>query len=374
MNILHVYKDYCPVYGGIENHLKLLAESQAAAGHRVTVLVTRAGLGTREQNIDGVRVIKAGRLAVVASTPLSPSLPWLLWRQRPEITHLHFPYPVGEVANHWLGRSQRTVMTYHSDVVRQKAILSLYRPLMERVLTSVDRIIVATPNYLSSSAVLRRHRQKCEVIPYGIDQERFRRADPQAVHALRQQHGGSAVLLFVGVLRYYKGLQHLIQAMPGIPARLLVVGEGPMGPALREQAGRLQLEDKVVFVGRVSDQDLVNYYHAADLFVLPSSERSEAYGIVQVEAMTCGLPVICTELGTGTSYVNRHGESGLVVAPRDPAALARAINGLLADPDRRRRLARGAARRARLFTRERMVEAIQRLYEELLRGAAKGSI
>ena len=164
------------------------------------------------------------------------------------------------------------------------------------------------------------------------------------VRALHERYGEGPWLLFVGVLRYYKGLQYLLEAMPAIPARLMIVGDGPMGPDLRAQAQSLGLGDHVVFAGRVSDAELPGYYHAADIFILPASERSEAYGLVQVEAMASGLPVVCTELHTGTTFVNRHGESGLVVPPKDPAALASAIVTLLEDRALRQRLAEGRAR------------------------------
>ena len=170
----------------------------------------------------------------------------------------------------------------------------------------------------------------------------------------------------MGVLRYYKGLQYLLQAMPGIRARLLIVGDGPMGPELRVQAQSMGLGDRVVFAGRVSEEELPAYYQAADIFVLPSSERSEAYGLVQVEAMTSGLPIVCTELHTGTTFVNRHGESGLVVPPKDPAALASAIQALLDDDALCRRLGQGAQARSELFAAEDMLLTIHKLYVDPL--------
>jgi len=258
------------------------------------------------------------------------------------------------------------VLTYHSDVVRQARILRFYRPLQRRVLQAAERILVATPNYLESSPTLQPFREKCRIVPYGIDRRPFLTALPEAGQALRARYGGGPLLLFVGVLRYYKGLQYLLQAMPQVPGRLLLVGEGPMGAALRAQAQDLGLAERVVFVGRVTDEDLPAYYRAADLFILPASERSEAFGLVLVEAMTSGLPVISTELGTGTSYVNQDGASGLVVPPKDPAALARAINRLLDDASLRARLAQGALARSALFSAERMVAAIEAIYAELL--------
>ena len=365
MKILHVYKDYPPIVGGIENHLRLLAEGQAAAGHEVTVLVTNQARVTTMRTLNGVRVIRAARLACVASTPLSLALPWALSQQRPDVAHLHFPYPLGEVSQHLLGRSRHTVVTYHSDVVRQKRILRLYRPIMLRVMRSVDRIIVSTPRYLATSATLRLFRDKCRVVPYGVDRRRFLGAPSQDARALRRRYGGGPLILFVGVLRYYKGVNFLLDAMPKVPAKLLVVGEGPMGRAWRAKAKQLGLADKVIFVGRVSDDELPLYYHATDLFVLPASQRSEAFGLVQIEAMSAGIPVVSTEVGTGTSYVNRHEESGLVVPPRNPDALAEAINALLTDEALRRRLAEGALARSACFSVERMLSAIEDVYREL---------
>lgn len=370
MRILHVYKDYFPVLGGIENHVRLLAEAQAALGHDVTVLVTDPGPRTGRGELNGVRVIKAARLATAASTPLSLALPRELARCAADITHLHYPYPVGEVAYLLAGGGRRAVLSYHSDVVRQKRIMRLYAPLMGRVMRSVDRILVATPNYLESSPVLRRFRDKCCIVPYGIDRRPFLEADAGEAQALRRTLGGGPLLLFVGVLRYYKGLRYLLEAMArldaGLGARLVIVGEGPEGPALRRQADALGVAGSIHWAGRVPDDVLPLYYRAADLFVLPASERSEAFGLVQLEAMSSGLPVVCTELGTGTTYVNRHDASGWVVPPRDAEALARAITTLLRDDALRQRLAAGALARSEQFSAKAMVREVLEVYRELV--------
>lgn len=227
MNILHVYKDYYPVLGGMENHIKMLAEAQVKRGHGVTVLVTHPTSRTHVEEVNGVRVIKAGRLATVASAPITISLPFLLRKERPEVTHVHFPYPLGEVSQLFFGRSSRTVLTYHSDVVRQKTILRLYHPLLKMVLRKVDRIIATSHNYIDSSPYLRAVRSKCSVIPLGIDLAPFLASDARRAAALRGRYG-SPLLLFVGKLRYYKGLHFLLEAMTNIEAKLLVVGSGPM--------------------------------------------------------------------------------------------------------------------------------------------------
>lgn len=365
MKILHIYKDYYPVLGGIENHIKLLAEGQVRRGHDVTVLVTNTARRTLIEERNGVRIIKAGRLANVSSAPISLSFPWHLARLQPDIAHLQFPYPPGEVANWLLGRARCTVISYQSDVVRQQGWLKLYRPLMWRVLRKADRIVASSPQYIRSSPYLSLLRDKCTVIPLGIEVERFHTADQTVVTDLRRRYR-PPLLLFVGRLRYYKGLQYLIEAMRGIQARLLVVGTGPMEKEWTALVTRLGLSEQVFFLGEISDEVLPAYYHAADLFVLPASHRSEAYGLVQIEAMASGTPVICTELGTGTSYVNQNGETGLVVPPRDPVALRNAIMRLLADEALRKRMGERARARARSeFSAELMVERVLALYEEL---------
>jgi glycosyltransferase involved in cell wall biosynthesis len=366
MNVLHVYKDYAPVLGGIENHVRLLAENQAAEGNQVTVLVTSRTAHTTMEEMNGVEVIKAARLAHIASTPISVMLPWHLAHQQPHVTHLHYPYPVGEASQLFFGRSDRLILSYHANIVRQASILRFYRPLLDRLLAKVDKILVASPQAMEGSPLLQPYRNKCVLVPYGIDRRPFLVRRPDEVRALHKRYGGGPWLLFVGVLRYYKGLQYLLQAMPGIRARLMIVGDGPMGPQLRVQAQSMGLGERVVFAGRVSEEELPAYYQAADIFVLPSSERSEAYGLVQVEAMTSGLPVVCTELHTGTTFVNRHGESGLVVPPKDPAALASAIQALLDDDALCRRLGQGAHARSEIFAAEDMLRTIQKLYVDPL--------
>ncbi|MDI7276287.1 MAG: glycosyltransferase [Anaerolineae bacterium] len=367
MRILHIYKDYYPVLGGIENHVRALAEAQAGRGHQVTVLVTGRGRRTERGTLKGVSLIKAGRLATVASAPLSLALPLELRRLRPDVAHVHVPYPVGEVANWLLGHARSTVLTYHSDVVRQRGWLRLYAPLLRRVLAAADRILVSSPRYLASSPFLQPVADKCRVVPYGLQVERYLTADPRRVAGLRRQLG-RPLILFVGRLRYYKGLQYLLQALASLPeAHLAVVGTGPMERRWRALAVELRLGERVCFCGEVADDDLPAYYHAADLFVLPSCERSEAFGLVQVEAMAAGLPVVCTELGTGTSFVNLHGETGLVVPPRDPGALAEACAALLADSDRRRFLGdKGRQRALAEFTLQRMVERVEAVYAEAM--------
>ena len=377
MKVLYVYKDYYPVVGGIENHIRLICRGLKAGWPDIepTVLVTNRARDTVVEEIDGVRVIKAGRLATVSSAPISLSLFAWMRRLEADIAHLHFPYPIGELAYLLAGQRRggpacpaRMVLTYHSDIVRQKYLLQVYKPFLYRLLARADRITVSSPNYIQSSTYLRPLADKCVVIPHGADLSRFAATAEVRGRAreLRQRYG-TPLILFVGLLRYYKGLSYLIQAMPQTPGRLLVVGEGPQGEEWRELTRQLRLEEKVTFLGRVSDEDLVALYHACDVFVLPAIHRSESWGAVQVEAMACGKPVVCTELGTGTSFVNLHGQTGLVVPPRDSAALAQAINTLLQDEPLRQQMGQRARERAETelsFTT--MVQRLVDLYKGVL--------
>jgi rhamnosyl/mannosyltransferase len=369
MRILHVYKDYYPVLGGIENHLYVVAREQAKRGHDVTVLVTNpAGRKTTVRDEEGVTVIRAARISTVASTPLSFALFRQLRRQKPDVVHLHFPYPVGEVSQWLLKRGRSTVLTYHSDVIKQTGILRLYNPVLKRILQSTDCIIATSAPYIQSSPYLRPLADRCKVIPLGIDINRFARPQPHNVAILHARYPGP-LLLFVGRLRYYKGLNYLIEAMKEIDATLLVVGTGPEAANLGEQAYLAGVAHKVRFLGDISDESLPSYFQAADLFVLPSSQRSEAFGIVLLETMAAGTPPISTELATGTSWVNQHEKTGLVVPPGKPAALSQAINSLLADDNRRQQLGMNAQHRAKTeFGLPLLTDRLLALYQDVLDG------
>jgi rhamnosyl/mannosyltransferase len=361
--------------------VRALAEAQAARGHTVTALVNSLNARTHVETLNGVRVIYAGRWFTVSSTPLGLAFPHLVATQDADIVHLQFPYPWGEAANYFFGRARRTVITYQSDIIRQVYTRAFYRPLMHRVLKRADRLIATSPNYLHSSPVLRKFADKCVVIPLGIDPTPFENPDLRRAEEIRARylasptlsphgrtHPGSGFLLFVGQFRYYKGLDYMLRALCELPeARLIMVGQGPMEQAWRGLAVALGVQDRVSFVSGVHTEELPAYYAAADVFVLPASERSEAFGLVQLEAMAAGRPVVSTEIGTGTSYVNADGETGLVVPARDPHALAAAVARLLDDPALCARMGTAGRERVRSeFNLETMVERVMAVYRDVL--------
>ncbi|MCU0493278.1 MAG: glycosyltransferase [Chloroflexaceae bacterium] len=373
MHILQIYKDYFPVLGGIENHLRVLAEGLAQRGHRVTVLVTNTGPGDEIFRHDNLTVIKAGRALHLASTPLSPRM--LIHARRMhdvDLMQLHFPFPPGDLAALLVPNRPPLVVYYHSDIVRQQNLLRVYGPLLRHTLKRASRIITSSPAYIHSSPTLAPHAAKCTVVPLSVDPARFAHFDPAAVARLRERYG-ERLVLFVGKLRYYKGLHVLLDAWPQLrqPAQLLLVGTGPEEGRLRQQVARLGLTGQVHFLGEVPDAELPNVYAAAQVFAFPSHLRAEAFGIAQLEAQAAGLPIVCTELGTGTSYITLHGETGLVVPPNNPAALANALSLLLANPTLARQLgAAGRARAAQEFSHWRMIERMAEVYRASVRDRA----
>ena len=245
----------------------------------------------------------------------------------------------------------------------------LYSPFRELFLQRANRIIATSPNYIQSSAVLSKFKEKCTVIPLGIDTSRFCATDDvQRVECIKKEHAGSPTVLFVGCFRYYKGLHLLISAMKKIDAKLLLIGNGPEYDRLYKLVGKNQLSDKISFLGELSDSEVNAYYKACDIFVLPSHLRSEAFGLVQLEAMSCGKPVISTELGTGTSFVNVNHQTGLTVEANNVDALSKAINHLIHHPETRLKMGQlGYERVNRFFRSDKMVEAILGLYNDVLK-------
>ncbi len=380
MNILHIYKDYFPVLGGIENHVRVLAEAGVARGHNVTVLVTSRDRHTRHEELNGVKLIKTSRWINISSAPVSPPMFWEARKlgRAADIIHLHFPYPPGEMAHLFSGSRAKTVITYHSDIVRQKTLRAVYQPFLWHILRKADRIIATSRRYADTSPFLSQFKSKCSIIPLGTDVKQFTQVKPQVVADLRsslQRCGATTheiprfILLTVGRLRYYKGLDDLIRALPQIPnARYVIVGDGPMHDEWYRLARSVGAAERVCFVGEVSDAELPYYYAACDLFVLPANARAEAFGTVIVEALAAGKPVISTEVGTGTSWVNVHGQTGLVVPPHDAAALTSAINQLLSNDRLREQMGRAAQARAyQEFTVERMIDRVYAEYDRLLR-------
>ncbi len=370
MNVLHLGKFYPPARGGMETILALICE-KTAGRVRNRALVANAGPATVAERHGEVDVVRVGAWKRIGAVALCPGMPVRLAREDADLIIIHEPNPMGLLA-YFLARPEgRLIVWFHSEVVRPSwRYRFFYRPFLDFALSRAEKIIVASPTLAASTPQLREWRSKCVVIPYGLDID----AGPDApgLRPRRDDGRDRPVVLFVGRLVPYKGANVLLEAAKGIDADLMLVGDGPERSALERQTAALGLTDRVKFLGNVRNDELCRLYDACDLFVLPSITRQEAFGLVQIEAMARGKPVISTELGTGVSWVNQHGETGLVVPPGDVAALRAAIQELLADPAKRAALGAAGARRARsVFHVDRMIDSTLQLYAEVLEQRAR---
>lgn len=368
LKVLHVGKFYPPHPGGIESHLQTLCE-ELGKSLEVEVLVAGDRWRSERSAPGGVELARLATPLMLHGTPIVPLMARAMRRARPGVIHLHFPNPMAALACLMSRLEVPIVVTWHSDVVRQRRAAAAFAPLLSLLLRRCAAIIVASTAYLETSAVLSARRNLCRVIPYGIRAEAFERPDAARVAELRRRYG-ERIVLAVGRLIYYKGFEQLVRAMADVRATALIAGEGPLAAALAATATRLGVADRVVLLGGVNDADLKACYHACDVFVLPSVARSEAFGIVQLEAMACGRPVVNTRLDSAVPQVSLDGLTGLTVPPGDPAALAAALSALLDDPARRAAMGTAARRRVRAeFSAELMARRTLEVYGEVT-GAA----
>ncbi len=363
LRVLQVGKFYPPEEGGMETHLEGLCQHLRDRVD-VEVLVAARSRRTVHEVVEGVSVTRVGTWATIRSAPLCPDLRRLIRESPADVLHLHHPNPSAFLSYLASGHRGRLVVTYHSDVVQQRLLNIVFDPIVRAVLRRADAIIVSSQEYLDTSTMLERYRDRCVVIPMAIDPDGYAAADPAAVAAIRDRYGDRLVLA-VGRLVYYKGLEFLIRAMPRIRGHALIVGQGPERDALAAEAVALGVADRVTLLGHVPDTR--PYYRAARVFAMPSHLRSEAFGIVQLEAMAAGLPVVNTQIPSGVPGVSVDGITGVTVAPGDPAALADAVNRLLDDPALAARLgAAGRRRVAERYTLDGMTERTLAVYANVV--------
>lgn len=371
MRVLHVGKFYPPHKGGIETYLESLCR-ELKSSVALDVVVSADDRRSHDEVVDGVPVRRLPTWFTFSSAAIGPGLVRAIRKSPADIVHLHFPNPVAVLS--WLasGHQGRLVVSYHSDIVRQKMLGAVFAPFLRAALRRASAIISASPNYIESSPVLREFQERCVMIPYGVTPEDFEAVDADQVAVIRAS-AGPRLILAVGRLVGYKGFEYLIRAMAAVDAHLILIGDGPLRENLLAEALKAGAGEKIHFAGEVAD--LRPYLQAADVFVLPSISRAEAFGIVQLEAMACGKPVVNTNLDSGVGFVSVNGETGLSVPPRDPAALAAAVNRLLDDADLRARFGSAAKERVmREFTVEHMARRTLRLYESILSVQTKETI
>jgi rhamnosyl/mannosyltransferase len=360
LRILQVNKAYYPHIGGIESLVRQYSEGFGKfPDTEVKVLVCRDSRGkTYHETLNGVDVTRAGSFGTYFSCPVSLSFIRLFRRmaKNADVVEIHVPFPLGDLALMLSGYNGRVVIAWHSDVVKQKKLLKLYKPLMMKMLRRADCIITATEGHINGSEYLPPFREKCRVIPYGINPEKYLSIVRKPVLTELLHDKKNVKVFFTGRLVYYKGVDVLLKAFENVNGcELFIAGTGELENVLKRYAESHGMTERVHFLGFLPDEKLRQAYADCDIFVLPSVARSEAFGIVQLEAMVYGKPVINTSLPSGVPYVSIDGETGITVAPSNPAALAKAINRLAADSNLREEYGKNAAERVQLCFNEKDV-------------------
>ena len=357
--------------GGIQRHVEHLLSGLRNRVDFVNLVPNRAWRNQTFERFGVPTVAKAG-INVDGSLVLSPSLPFAaraLHRAKPfDLVHLHFPDPMSHLAAMMLPSVPR-VITWHADIFRHRAALKIYRPFLLRAATNAPAIIVPTEAHIRNSPILSTlaDRGKIRIIPFGFDLERFTQP-ATGLAGLRQRFPGR-IIFSLGRHVYYKGFDVLLQAMTRMPedVSLILGGMGPLTAELESMASRLGIAARIHFVGLIDDSVLPAYFQLCDVFCLPAVSRAEAFGIVQVEAMAAGRPVVSTRLGNGVDLVNRDGETGLTVEPGDPVALAAALRQLLDDPGKAALLGQYGQKRALVeYGLEQMVDRTFATYMDVL--------
>lgn len=372
MKVLHVYRTYFPDgASGMAESIRQICTGSRNAGVESSVFALSPRPHPRFLERRDARVGRARSWGAPASCDLGGPEAFALFKQMAaevDVINYHFPWPYADIL-HWVVRpSAAAVMTWHSDIVRQKWLGRFYAPLMNRTIRAMRAIVATSPTYAATSPILTRAdvKSRVRVIPLGIDEQTLPDAADTSIFERLGVSKDEPYFLFVGATRYYKGIHHLIEAAASVAAKVVIAGSGPELDELRDYAARHPAA-RVIFAGPVTDEEKVALLQSCRAFVLPSHVRSEAYGMVLVEASIYGRPMITCEIGSGTTYVNADGETGLVVEPRNPQALAGAMNHLLVDGDAATRFGANARLRyEQLFTGRSMGAAYADLYKDLL--------
>lgn len=367
MKVLQINKLYYPFTGGVEK-VAYDISNELKDKVAMNVLVANDKFENVKEKVNDVNVDRVACIGTYFSMPFAPGFPFALKNYKADILHFHLPFPLGVMSYLLTKPEGKTVVTWHSDIVKQKMILKFYRPFLMSFLSKVDRIVVTSPNMIANSPFLEPFKDKCVVISLGINPERFKLTEnvKRQAEKIKKKYE-KPIILFMGRLVYYKGVRYLIEAMKNVNARLLIGGSGQLKDDLKELSNKLGLDNKIDFLGFVDDNDLAVYYHACDMFVLPSIAESEAFGIVQLEAQVCGKPVISTNLPTGVPYANMDKETGIIVEPKSSKQLSDAINKLLSNKKLRLKYGTNAKKRVESdFTIRKMSQAYYNIYKELL--------
>lgn len=368
MKILHFYKTFSPnAFGGIEMSIRQLCCASSKTLEVTDSILSLSPHPVEEFQTDTYTAYQVKEHLNIASNAISFSVlgKFRELAAKSDIIHCYFPWPFMDLICILSNIKKPILVTYESDIVRQKYLMPFYKPLMLYFLSRVDHIVATSPNYLQTSPVLQRYQEKTSVIPIGLDKEMYP-VPGEAVLRKWRETFPQPFFLFVGVMRRYKGLHILLEAVKNTDLPVVLLGGGPMELALKKQAQQLGLSN-VYFVGTLPEEDKVALLMLCHALVFPSHLRSEAFGISLLEGAMFGKPLISTEMGTGTSYININQETGYVVPPNDPDALRHAMQDLYQNEILAKKMGKNAEVRYRmLFTADKMASAYHAIYQRLL--------
>lgn len=363
IKVMHIGKYLPPAKGGMESSILHICRTLSAAGLDITLVGTNEAGQRHIQHQEKFKVRCLKTWWTLASTPFVTGLFKLIREEKPDLIHLHLPNPWISILLSWT--KIPIVATYHCDIVSFKILKKLYNPILIFFLNRCAKIITTSPQLASSSEALKKYQKKVSIISLSVPPLNFKNENIELTQSLNKI--SENIILFVGRLVSYKGLPFLIEAMKSIDGHLFIVGEGSKKESLIRIAQELGVNAKITFAGSVSDEDLPSYYKAAKTIVLPSINQGEALGICLIEGLSIGRPLVTTELRTGVSFVNQNEITGLIVPPKDSAALAKAIQRVLSSPDERDRFSANAKiRYQQIFDLKKISDQHQKLYQEVL--------
>ena len=371
--VIHFGKYYTPETGGIEAVTVSLAKGAVAYGHFVTVVCFEKKQRTSEEAIDGVFVIRAPAIKVIASQPLGVKylLQCLRQAKDADLVHLHSPNLLAALCAVFIGSKPRILVHWHSDVIDKGILGKILQPLESALLRRADCIVTTSQVYADASQSLIPHKNKISVVPIGVPYKKYSETYSELPISIEEQIFGKKIVLAVGRLVSYKGFMVLIDAAKHLSddSVVVIVGEGPLQNKLEQAIELSNLKHRIILTGRLTSGELDVLFRRATIYCLPSTSRAEAFGVVLLEAMSYGLPIVATDIhGSAVPWVNKHGISGFNVPVEDSVALADACNEILASPELRAKLSEGASQRfAAEFTEEVSVKRMMYVYDRVLK-------
>lgn len=370
LKVLHVYKVLFDQEGGIPALIRQITGiNKSNIRNKILIPVTIKHIKKKEdKDLKNIPIYKTLSFGNLFSMPIAPLFPIAFWThiKNTDIVDYHYPFPLVDLSIFlWFPKGKKLIIHWHADIEKQKKLLRIISPLIKRTLKRADKIIVSNPAIITHSKLLSPFKKKCTIIPYGVPNYWLQPPTKRNVEKIHAKNPN--FILAVGRLVKYKGFDVLIESMQNVPSNLIIIGTGIELLSLKNLAKKYGVSNKVIFKGKLSDDDLKCYYHACKFFVFPSTTEAEAFGLVQLEAMSCKKTIINTQLNSAVPWIARHGYEALTVPKNDPTSLSNAINLLLNDENLIKKMGElGHHRVIKHFSNQLFIKETYRLYQKVI--------